>query len=428
MEIKNLKLAELRLNPTNPREVVEEKYKQLIDSILVFPKMMELRPVVYNARREVLGGNMRLRALQDIAQMSLEDIKARLECLEGYRSKPQAERVALLELWQRWLDSPYAPAASAEGLTDAEQQEFIIKDNLSFGKWDWDALADDWDETQLEEWGLDVWQPEQEEETPETKEDEYNEDNVETRCKRGDIWQLGKHRLMCGDATSSDDVEKLTGGETMDLLLTDPPYGIDIVCHPETVGDFKNPKMFGKTVGEGLGIVKATIYHKIKGDETTETARLSYELMKNRSKNQIIFGGNYFTDFLPPKACWVVWDKMNGNSVFADIELAWTSFDGGARLFQWLWNGMARAGDRKTEGLKRIHPTQKPVGLFVKILNEFSQKGTKVIDLFAGSGTLAIAAEQFGCQAYLMEYEDFYCDIIIDRWEQYTGEKAIKIN
>ena len=119
MEIKNLKLAELRLNPTNPREVVEEKYKQLIDSILVFPKMMELRPVVYNARREVLGGNMRLRALQDIAQMSLEDIRARLECLEGYRSKPQAERVALLELWQRWLDSPYAPAASAEGLTDA---------------------------------------------------------------------------------------------------------------------------------------------------------------------------------------------------------------------------------------------------------------------------------------------------------------------
>ena len=159
MEIKNLKLADLRLNPTNPREVVEEKYKQLIDSILVFPKMLELRPVVHNARREVLGGNMRLRALQDIAQMSLEDIKARLECLEGYRSKPQAERVALLEFWQRWLDSPYAPAASAEGLTDAEQQEFIIKDNLSFGKWDWEALANDWDEEQLGEWGLDVWQP-----------------------------------------------------------------------------------------------------------------------------------------------------------------------------------------------------------------------------------------------------------------------------
>ena len=214
MEIKNLKLAELRLNPTNPREVVEEKYKQLIDSILVFPKMLELRPVVHNARREVLGGNMRLRALQDIAQMSLEDIKARLECLEGYRNKPQAERVALLEFWQRWLDSPYAPAASAEGLTDAEQQEFIIKDNLSFGKWDWEALANDWDEEQLGEWGLDVWQPEQEEETPETKEDEFDEeqDEIHIRCKRGDIWQLGDHRLMCGDTTDLETIKTLMGG------------------------------------------------------------------------------------------------------------------------------------------------------------------------------------------------------------------------
>lgn len=231
MEIKNLKLAELRLNPTNPREVVEEKYKQLIDSILVFPKMMELRPVVYNARREVLGGNMRLRALQDIAQMSLEDIKARLECLEGYRSKPQAERVALLELWQRWLDSPYAPAASAEGLTDAEQQEFIIKDNLSFGKWDWEALANDWDEEQLGEWGLDVWQPmdnQTEDETPtEVTEDDFDEDGaIEVRCKKGDIWQLGEHRLMCGDSSVSDDLGRLLEGKEARLCVTSPPYGV----------------------------------------------------------------------------------------------------------------------------------------------------------------------------------------------------------
>lgn len=226
MEIKNLKLADLRLNPTNPREVVEEKYKQLIESILVFPKMLELRPVVHNARKEVLGGNMRLRALQDIAQMSLEDIKARLECLEGYRSKPQAERVALLEFWQRWLDSPYAPAASAEGLTDAEQQEFIIKDNLSFGKWDWEALANDWDEEQLGEWGLDVWQPEQEEETPETKDDEFNEEEVPTRCKEGDIWKLGNHRLMCGDSTQPETFTKLLEGKEARLCVTSPPYGV----------------------------------------------------------------------------------------------------------------------------------------------------------------------------------------------------------
>lgn len=209
-----MKLNELRLNPTNPREVVEEKYRQLIDSILVFPKMLELRPAVYNKAREVLGGNMRLRALQDIAKMSLTEIQARLEGLEGYRKKPQAERVALLELWQRWLDQPTIPAASAENLTDEEQAEFIIKDNLSFGKWDWEALANDWDETELEEWGLDVWQPEDEEETPETKEDDFNEeqDEIHIRCKKGDIWQLGEHRLMCGDTTDLETVKTLMGG------------------------------------------------------------------------------------------------------------------------------------------------------------------------------------------------------------------------
>lgn len=231
----------------------------------------------------------------------------------------------------------------------------------------------------------------------------------------------------------------LRGGAKIDLALTDPPYGIDIVKHtgkiggdkPATFGKTLNGregrKTFGKVVGEGLDIVQSTVYHKIKGDETTETARLSYLIMKEVTKNQIIFGGNYFTDFLPPKPCWVVWDKVNGESVFADVELAWTSFDTGARLFSWMWNGMSRAGDRKSEGVKRIHPTQKPVGLFAKILNEFTKEGESVLDLFAGSGSTIIAAEQTNRIAYLMEYESFYCDVIISRWEQFTGKKAIKL-
>ena len=142
------------------------------------------------------------------------------------------------------------------------------------------------------------------------------------------------------------------------------------------------------------------------------------------SRNQIIFGGNYFTDFLPPKPCWIVWDKMNGESVFADVELAWTSFETGARLFQWMWNGMARAGDRKTEGEKRIHPTQKPVGLMGKILSEFSKEGETVLDLFGGSGSTLIAAEQLKRPCYMMEYESYYCDVILARWEQFTGKTA----
>lgn len=219
--------------------------------------------------------------------------------------------------------------------------------------------------------------------------------------------------------------------------MTDPPYGIDIVKHSGKIGGDKEPT-FGKTLNGwkdrktsgkigGDNVVQSTVYHKIKGDETTETARLSYLIMKEISKNQIIFGGNYFTDFLPPRACWIVWDKVNGESVFADVELAWTSYDKGAKLFSWMWNGMAREGDRKTEGIKRIHPTQKPVGLFAKILEDFSKEEEKILDLFAGSGPLIIAAEQTNRIAYMMEYEPFYCDVIISRWEQFTGNKAKKI-
>lgn len=234
-------------------------------------------------------------------------------------------------------------------------------------------------------------------------------------------------------------LNNLRGGR-IDISITDPPYGIDIVKSSGKIGGDKpatfgktlnwweNRKTFGKVVGEGLGVVQSTVYHAIKGDETTETAKQSYEIMKDITRHQIIFGGNYFTDFLPPKACWVVWDKVNGDSVFADCELAWTSFDKGAKLFPWLWNGMARQGDRKTEGVKRVHPTQKPVGLFVKIINEFTEAGQTILDLFAGSGPIVIAAEQTERVALMMEYEPFYCDVIIDRWEQFTGQKAIKIN
>lgn len=435
MEIKNLKLAELRLNPTNPREVVEEKYKQLIDSILVFPKMMELRPVVYNARREVLGGNMRLRALQDIAQMSLEDIKARLECLEGYRSKPQAERVALLEFWQRWLDSPYAPAASAEGLTDAEQQEFIIKDNLSFGKWDWEALANDWDEEQLGEWGLDVWQPEQEEETPETKEDEYNEDNVETRCKRGDIWQLGKHRLMCGDTTDLETVKTLMGGVLADMVFTDPPYGV-------AIGD-KNKLLNATTSVERIeeNIANDTL----PVEELYKVLQKAMTNLRLNCKDDAVYfvtapqGGGLGEMMMMMKDSGLqvrhnlIWNKNSPTFSLGRLDYdykhepifyTWTKSHHNYR------KGAFRSSvwdiDRPRES--KLHPTMKPVELVANCMLDGTKEGDIVLDGFGGSGTTIIAAEQLNRKAYVMELDPHYCDVIIARWEKMTGKTAIKIN
>ena len=329
----------------------------------------------------------------------------------------------------------YYPETEDDQLTVKRR---AMKDNGTFGAWDMDALANEWDDLPLVDWGIPAWEPEdlpgdKPEETAE--EDDFNPDeqDIPDRCKPGDIWQLGEHRLMCGDSTDRDAVLKLTGGTKIDLSLTDPPYGIAIVKNQGKIGGDK-PATFGTTINdwdrkkfgkeEKDGVIKATVYHEIKGDETTDTARLSFAIMQDVSRNQIIFGGNYFTDFLPPKPCWIVWDKQNGESVFADIEMAWTSFETGARLFQWMWNGMARKGDRKTEGERRMHPTQKPVGLMGKILTEFGKEGETVLDLFGGSGSTLIAAEQLHRSCYMMEYEPYYCNVILSRWEHFTGKVA----
>lgn len=377
MEIVYRNLSEIKPNPKNPRKGTKEAVEKLAESIKANPKFFEARPIL------------------------LSDRTGELVIIGGERRSESA----------RLLGMETVPTILLSGLTESQEDEILIKDNTHAGVWDEQKLQA-WGKDQLQSWNVDgVKWPKQE---TEIKEDNFNPDKkVKSRVKFGDIWQLGRHRLMCGDSTKIENVQKLTGGAKIDLSLTDPPYGIDIVKHSGKIG--------------GDNVVQSTVYHKIKGDETTETARLSYLIMKEISTNQIIFGGNYFTDFLPPRACWIVWDKVNGESVFADVELAWTSYDKGAKLYSWMWNGMAREGDRKTEGIKRIHPTQKPVGLFVKILEDFSKEEEKILDLFAGSGPLVIAAEQTNRIAYMMEYEPFYCDVILERWEQFTGKKAKKI-
>ena len=174
-------------------------------------------------------------------------------------------------------------------------------------------------------------------------------------------------------------------------------------------------------------VVPAKTYNTIIGDETTETAKKSYEVGKNVSDNQIIFGGNYFTDFLPVSRCWIVWDKDNTGN-FADAELAWTSFDKGVRLYKWTWNGLVRQGDRKTEGITRLHPTQKPVGMLAEIIKDFSEEENIILDLFGGSGSTLMACEQLNRKCYMCELDPHYVDVIIQRWETLTGKKAEKID
>lgn len=198
----------------------------------------------------------------------------------------------------------------------------------------------------------------------------------------------------------------------IDLVLTDPPYGVNVVGDNEQVG-----AVFAESVA------KKGKYKKIIADDTTDTAQAAYELLKTISKRLIIWGGNYFLSFLDPSDGWLMWDKRCDSGIkntFADGELAYCSFHTPVRIYRQLWNGMIREGEHE----KRVHPTQKPVRMLSEIIKDFSKKGDAVLDTFAGSGSTLIACEQTGRRCYALELDPYYCDVIIARWEKATGLKA----
>ena len=326
------------------------------------------------------------------------------------------------------------PCIRLDDLTDEQRRAYGLAHNKTAELSTWDAEllpleVQDLPTYDMTQFGFSAEQTKQSDPDPVVQEDDFDEDTdeIEARVQPGDLILLGgAHRLLCGDSTDPAAVDRLMDGVKAELLLTDPPYGINVVAVNNRVsGD----KPFGSKGKVGYGqkgknkILDCNEYAPIIGDDTTDTARVNYAVAVERSANQIIFGGNYFTDFLPPSRCWVVWDKQNTGN-FADAELAWTSFDRGVKLYHFLWNGLCRAGSREVEGIKRVHPTQKPVGMIGDILKDFTKEGDTVLDCFGGSGTTLIACEQLGRRCRMMELDPHYCDVIIARWEKLTGKKA----
>ncbi|WP_320980027.1 DNA methyltransferase [Bacteroides sp.] len=158
MKTEVVNLSQIQVNVTNPRIIKDDKFDKLINSILVLPKMLELRPIVVDNTMISLGGNMRFRALSAISEMSEEELKSRLSDIRDFQKKTQVEQNNLVDYWMRWKDNPTVPIIKASELTDAEQREFIIKDNVGYGEWDMDALANEWEAGDLDDWGVDVWQ------------------------------------------------------------------------------------------------------------------------------------------------------------------------------------------------------------------------------------------------------------------------------
>jgi len=367
-----VKISKVKGNPSNPRIIKNDKFKKLVKSIKEFPEMLKLRPIVVDEDFMVLGGNMRLKASKEAG------------------------------LSEVWIDI-------AEGLTEEQKKEFIVKDNVGFGEWEWDILANEWDSVQLAEWGLDVWENEDDKVTEGLIEDDEIPEVKESIVKRGDIWQLGEHRVMCGDSTSSDDVAKLMNGEKADMVFTDPPYGMNLDTDYSKMGN------------------KSQNHNKVIGDNDDFTPKLITTIFKNFDYCQeiFVFGIDYFAELINEKGSWFVWDKYptdkNDKRFGSAFELIYSKQKHKRKIYRIM---SLNVGHFKRE--KITHPTQKPSDLACEILNEYSKKDNIIIDLYLGSGSTLIAAEKLNRKCYGMELDEKYCDVIINRWEQFTGLKAIK--
>lgn len=315
------------------------------------------------------------------------------------------------------------PSIKLSHLTDIQKKAYIIADNkiaLNAG-WDEELLKNEIEQLIANDFDIDLigFSDEEidnllgEEESKQglTDEDDVPEVSEDPITKPGDVWILGNHRLMCGDSTSIDDVNKLINGHCVDMVYTDPPYGVSIV----NCGAIKG------TVGGGK-IVKCNKYAPIIGDDSIDIAIEAIQIIKAiGAKVEIIWGGNYFSSALGNSSCWVVWDKENTGN-FADAELAWTNQKTAVRIFKHMWNGMIRASEH---GQKRVHPTQKPVALALWCFEKYGESSKTILDLFGGSGSTLVACEKVDKISLIMELSPDYCDVIIKRWQDFTGKEAV---
>ena len=376
MNVEVVKIKDIKSNPNNPRVIKDDKFHKLCESIKEFPRMLELRPIVVNDDMVVLGGNMRLKALKHLG---------------------------LTE----------APVIKASELTEEQQRQFIIKDNAGFGEWDWEMLANEWDLEELDRWGIDV--PAFPETELEAEEDNYEvPETIETDIVLGDLFEIGEHRLLCGDSTDSDAVATLMNGEKADMVFTDPPYGNG------SSGKYGRGQLGVRTIlnDENFNVVNDFFNLRV-----CDVYVFFLQWRTFKEALQTLENNNLQLKTI------AVWDKKNAGL-------------NGAGGMSEQWEAIIVAGDVKysrfggnvfsvsREQKKRIdspHPHQKPIELLSNVL-EYFQKYNLLLDPFLGSGSTMVASHQLKRKCYGMELVPKYCQVIIDRMKKLDPTLVIKRN
>ena len=394
METRKVKITEIKNNTNNPRFIKDDKFKKLVRSIKEFPEMLELRPIVVDKDNIVLGGNMRLRACKEAGLKEVHIVKA-------------------------------------DQLTEEQQREFIIKDNVGFGEWDWDDLANEWDVDELEDWGLDLPVDLAVEEL-EAEEDDYEMPNeIKTDIVLGDLIEIGEHRLLCGDSTDSEQVAKLMNGEKAEISFTSPPYNA------------------GTTPTE----IKMNKKSKYANDEDNKSESEYLNLLTDFTNNTLLFSDYSFVniqslsgnktaliDFLYDLkslyADTIIWQKQNAQPAMAENVLN-SQYEYihcfshkanraiGTKKFRGTISNVLEIS-KQTKNKVKEHNATFPIDLAEFVISNFCENS--VLDVFLGSGTTMVAAHQLNRKCYGMELDEKYCQVIVDRMMKLDSALEVKIN
>lgn len=390
----------------NPRTITPEDMERLKESISNNPDYLEAHPIVLSDRTGelvIIDGNQRYEAC---VQLGMSEV----------------------------------PTALLHGLTEEREREIIIRANVLNGKWDEMILKDKWDIEELKDWGVDLpadWDTSEADEQKEAEEDNFSEEDAEQaepRVKLGEIWQLGEHRLMCGDSTDANSVALLMDGEKADMVFTDPPYGVSIGDKNKALNRVQKAGRCTENIANDNISVDDLYPILVKAmtncRENCKDCACYYVTSPQGGELSLMM--MMMKDAGLPVRHMLIWEKNS-----ATFSLGRLDYDYQHEPIFYTWtkshknyrNGEFRTTIWKYDKPRKcdLHPTMKPVELVENCMMDASVEGDIVLDMFGGSGTTMIAAEQLGRKARLMELDPHYCDVIIARWEKLTGKEAVKV-
>lgn len=410
--MKRVKINEVKSNPNNPRVIKDEKFQKLVQSLKDFPDMAEVRPIVVNTDMIVLGGNMRLKAMKEA----------------GWKDVP-------IEI----VDWP-----------EDKQREFVIKDNVGYGEWDWELIVKDWPEA--EEWGVDVPAFAHDKIINEIKEDDFDIPNggIETDIVVGDLFEIGQHKLLCGNSTEIETWQKLFNKELCDMVMTDPPYNVNY--EGGTGLKIMNDKMTNESFYQFLYDFYTALgsYTKPGGawyvwhaDSEGANFRQAFKdsglLLKQTLiwvKNALVMGRQDYHWKHEP--CLYGW-KEGAAHYFTEDRTKTTVIEDIADYKKLSKKELLDLVKEMTSDKQKttvihcdkpskndVHPTMKPIKLLAPLIENSSKIGELVADGFLGSGSTMVAAHQLGRKCYGMELDPKYCQVIIDRMKKLDPTIEIK--